>query len=418
MDRAVVRPGSAWLICAVLVGSNPAAGTVTAQETGVVRGTVRLDANGDPVAGAVVLVIGPGSVGLTNDDGEFEIEDVPAGTHELLAQREHLTAARQSVVVEPAAVAVAHFVLELSPVHEEITVTATTVAETTVFEAFNTITTLDAFDLATNPQDTIGNLLEHEPGIAKRSFGPGTSRPIIRGFDGDRVLVMQDGVRTGDLSAQSGDHGVSIDPASLERLEVVRGPATLLYGSNAIGGVVNAITPHARVLTTPTTGLIGQATTDVGSANSQAGSNASFQFGQARWQLWGGGGGRRTGDYGTPDGPVLNSETRLTNGRTGFGFAGERLAFSAGYQIEDGRYGVPFAGAFEDEAGTPDGSETALVDVDHRRQSLRVDVETRGLNTPWLESLRVSTSFLDWHHEEVETEGGLDMGLSQDLLIF
>ena len=404
MDPVVVRSGSAWLGCAMLAGSIAAVGNVTAQETGAVRGTVRLDANNDTVAGAIVLAIGPGRVALTDDNGRFEIEGLPAGTHELLAQREHLTAARQSVVVEPGEIAVAHFVLKLSPVHEELTVTATTGAETTVFEAFNTITILDAFDLATNPQGTIGGLLEHQPGIAKRSFGPGTSRPIIRGFDGDRVLIMQDGIRTGDLSAQSGDHGVSIDPASLDRLEVVRGPATLLYGSNALGGVVNAITPHESVRATPTDGLIGQATTDGGSTNSQTGGNASLQFGQAQWQLWAGGGRRQTDDYDTPEGPVLNSGTRLTNGRTGFGFAGERLFFRAGYQIEDGRYGVPFAGTFGDKAGAP-----GLVDVDHLRQSLRVDVGARSLNTPLLESFRVATSVLDWHHEEVETEDGLDV---------
>ena len=78
--------------------------------------------------------------------------------------------------------------------------------------------------------------LENQPGVAKRSFGPGSSRPIIRGFDGDRVLMMKtdrDGATSRD---QSGDHGVTIDPNGLERIEVVRGPVTLLYGSNAVGG--------------------------------------------------------------------------------------------------------------------------------------------------------------------------------------
>ena len=65
---------------------------------------------------------------------------------------------------------------------------------------------------------------------------------MIRGLDGDRVLILQDGQRMGDLSSQSGDHGVAINPAAAQRIEVVRGPATLLYGANAIGGLVNVIT--------------------------------------------------------------------------------------------------------------------------------------------------------------------------------
>ena len=303
-----------------LVGALLAAGSlsigVAAQESGALEGTVTLD-GGTPVHGAVVLIIGLGEVTLTDEQGRFEFRDLPPGTYEVLAQREHLTAGRQTVVVAAGQVATASFLLELSPVHEEITVTATAVAESTVFEAFNAITTLDSFDLATNIQGTIGEVLENQPGIAKRSFGPGTSRPIIRGFDGDRVLVMQDGIRTGDLSAQSADHGVSIDPASLERLEIVRGPATLLYGSNAVGGVVNAITPHETFLTSRADGLYGQVTTDVGSADTQTGGNGSVQFGREKWQLWGGGGGRRTEDYDTPEGPVPNSAGRLSNGRVG-----------------------------------------------------------------------------------------------------
>ncbi|MEJ7698606.1 MAG: Plug domain-containing protein [Pyrinomonadaceae bacterium] len=74
---------------------------------------------------------------------------------------------------------------------------------------------------------SIGEVLEREPGVAKRSFGPGTARPVIRGFDGDRVLVLQNGVRVGSIGSGSGDHGEPIDPLSVERLEVVKGPATL-----------------------------------------------------------------------------------------------------------------------------------------------------------------------------------------------
>ena len=369
------------------------------------RGTVTLDVIDDPVHGAIVLVIGPGRVTTTDERGHFEIDDLPPGAYELLAQREHLTAARQMVTIEPRATARVNFVLQLSPVHEEVTVTASAVAEST-FDAFNVVTTLDSFDLATNIQGTIGEVLENQPGIAKRSFGPGTSRPIIRGFDGDRVLMMQDGIRTGDLSAQSADHGVSIDPASLERLEIVRGPATLLYGSNAVGGVVNAITPHESFLTSQSDGFRGQVTTDGSSADSQASANGSFQLGRQRWQLWGGGGSRRTDDYDTPEGPVVNSARRLDNGRAGVGYLGPTGFFSAGYQIEDGRYGIPFAGAFESEEG--EGDVAPLIDLDHRRQSVRVDVGARGLGLRWLDTVRVAVSYLDWHHDPIETEDGLD----------
>ena len=159
---------------------------------------------------------------LTAENGAFEVENVPPGTYEILAQREHLTARRQTVTIQSEQTTVVDFALELSPVHEEVTVTATPGGGTTTFEAFNAITTLDSFELSTNVAGTLGDALENQPGVAKRSFGPGSSRPIIRGFDGDRVLMMEDGIGTDDLASQSGDHGVTIGP---ERARTRRGRA-------------------------------------------------------------------------------------------------------------------------------------------------------------------------------------------------
>jgi len=377
---------------------------LAAQESGSVQGTVNFTLNSEPVHGAIVLIIGTGLVAESDELGHFQFDGLVPGTYELLAQREHLTAARQSVTVPAGGVETIAFMLELSPVHEELTVT-TTAVDSSAFEAFNAINTLDSFDIATNIQGTIGEILQHQPGIAKRSFGPGTSRPIIRGFDGDRILIMQDGIRTGDLSAQSADHGVSIDPASLERLEIVRGPATLLYGSNAIGGVVNAITPHESFLSSQTNGLRGQVTTDVSSADAQAGGNGSVQYGRGQWQVWGGLGHRRTDDYDTPEGPILNSALQLSTGRVGLGYAGAVGFFSAGYQLEDGRYGIPFAGRFENAADAG-SDEEPLIDADHQRYGLRIDVGAKNLDTPLLNAAKISVNYLDWHHEEIETADG------------
>ncbi len=388
-----------------------------ARRGGTVTGTVVLDLDGSPVHGAVILIVGPGRFVTTDAQGRFTLTDVPEGQWEILAQREHLTAERQTVVVRAGETTTVSFRLRLSPIHEEITVTAAPGAGRTTFEAFNAITTLDTFALAVNRQGTLGEVLEQEPGVARRSFGPGSSRPIIRGFDGDRVLIMEDGTGTGDLSSQSGDHGVPIDPSSLDRVEVVRGPATLLYGSNAIGGVVNAITPHETFRAAPRSGLQGQFTTDAGSADAQVGGNAGFQYGapSARWLLWGAGGGRRTGDYRTPAGPVAHSRTRASFGRAGAGYAGSRLFVSVESRFEDGVNGVPFAGIFHEEeadesAGEVNGGHAAeepvpLVDIDWRRRAVRVDVGLRDLGARAVDSVRVIASVTDWAHDELETVG-------------
>lgn len=103
------------------------------------------------------------------------------------------------------------------------------------------VTVLAGDDLLKKLQPTIGETLSQELGIRSTYFGPNASRPVIRGLDGDQIQILQNGVGNLDASAASVDHNVAIDPLSVERIEVIRGPAALLYGSKAVGGVVNVI---------------------------------------------------------------------------------------------------------------------------------------------------------------------------------
>lgn len=405
--RLARAPGLALLSAIVFVSS---AGAQPA--TGTIQGTVTFQINGEPVHGATVLVLGPGNAAVTGDDGRFVIEAVAPGTHEVIALREHLTGNREQVTVVAGESAEVALELLISPIHEEVTVTASPTGASTTFDAFNSVVTLDSFELSKSAASSVAEALEDEPGISTRSFGAGSTRPIIRGFDGDRVLITEDGVRTGDLSSQSGDHGVTIDPQNLERLEVVRGPATLLYGSNAVGGVVNAITVQDSFVTSPLDGTRGQLTTDFGSANAQAGLNGSLQFGTGSWVLWGGGGGRRTDDYDTPVGTVDNSRTRLSNGSGGFGYYGDRGFASMSYRIEESNYGVPFAGLFhgehEEEHQEEIGADEdhADIELDARRQAGRVKFGLRNLGSPIVQNVRATVNFSDWQHQEIEDEGG------------
>jgi hypothetical protein len=88
---------------------------------------------------------------------------------------------------------------------------------------------------------TVAATLLSQPGMAMTTMGPATGRPVIRGLGGDRILILEDGQRPGDLSSMSGDHAVAIEPLTATQLEVVRGPMSLLYGSSAMGGVVNVV---------------------------------------------------------------------------------------------------------------------------------------------------------------------------------
>ena len=96
-------------------------------------------------------------------------------------------------------------------------------------------------ELTRNLRPTIGETLARQPGVSATSFGPSASRPILRGFQGERIRVLTDGIGSIDVSNTSVDHAVIIDPLLAERIEVLRGPTALLYGSSAVGGVVNVI---------------------------------------------------------------------------------------------------------------------------------------------------------------------------------
>jgi iron complex outermembrane receptor protein len=235
----------------------------------------------------------------TDEKGVFEFQQVPPGRYTILAHLEGFPDDVRSVTVPAGAGATLDFTLRLSGPREQITVTATG-SEQSTFEAFQAVTTLDTNKIAEESHPSLGEVVDKEPGVGKRSFGPGSARPVIRGFDGDRVLVLQDGLRTGSLGSQSGDHGEPIDVLSLERLEIVKGPATLLYGSNAIGGVVNAVTGHDFAHE----GVRGYFTAIGGTTNDQAGASGGLEYGIGKWMLWGNASGQRTGDYNTPIGEI------------------------------------------------------------------------------------------------------------------
>ena len=381
------------------------AASVQGQELGAVSGVVTFEETGEPVHGAVVLLIGLGRFETTDGKGRFAIEDVPGGSYFLLVEREHLTADRTSVTVVAEQTVELAVTLSLSPIHEQLTVTTSARGHSTALEQFNAVTSLDSFELAKDMTGNIGEALQNEAGVSKRSFGPAASRPVIRGFDGDRVLIMQDGMRTGDLSSQSGDHSVTIDPANLERIEIIKGPATLLYGTNAVGGVVNTITPQDSFRRSQPQGMRGQAVLDAGTANEQLGGNANLRYGSGRWMFWGGGGARRTADYGTPEGKVENSASQLANASIGMGYYGSRAYASAGYAIEDGRFGVPGSAELQGRMG---GEGEFFVDNDQRRQNLRLDLGLKGFSNPVVESARVILQFIDYQHDEVEIEGGVE----------
>src|SRR5882762_2786938 len=302
--------------------------------TGVIRGIVTLQPSGTTARNVVLTIAELKKSVLTDENGAYEFKDIPAGKYQIIAHLDRVPDVVKTINVT-SRTQTFDFQLALAPVSEQVTVTATGSAEA-VDSAYQAVTSVGAIELAQKNPVSIGEALDGQLGIAKRSFGPGSGRPVIRGFDGDRVLVLQDGLRVGGIASQSADEVEPIDVLSLDRVEIVKGPATLLYGSNAIGGVVNGISTNDVYQP----GLSGYLTGFGSTNNWQAGASAGFKYGVKNFLIFSSGGAQKTNDYRTPAGTVLNSYVRGGNWNGGAGWFPRSgwLAFS--YSYDRRRHGI------------------------------------------------------------------------------
>jgi iron complex outermembrane receptor protein len=138
-----------------------------------------------------------------------------------------------------------------------IVVTADPLGDRTADELATPVTVIEGEELERRRGGTLGETLDGLPGIANSDFGPGVGRPVIRGQQGSRVKVLADGLTVADVSGEGADHAIGLDPAHADQIEILRGPATLIYGSGAVGGVVNVRTRRFAPDFGPSTRLAG-----------------------------------------------------------------------------------------------------------------------------------------------------------------
>ncbi|HYB96176.1 MAG TPA: TonB-dependent receptor [Vicinamibacterales bacterium] len=372
------------LALALVVPTQAAFADAVAQQAGTtLSGVITQAENKRPLSGALVVIDELRLETRTGEDGSYRFENVPPGAYHVGVRAEGYSTRRTEVTVAGAAqtldIAVEfdlHFaeVLSVSPTARP------------QFESYQPTTVLDGQELTKALEATIGATLAEAPGVASRSFGAGSARPVIRGLDGDRVVVLEDGQRMGDLSSQSGDHGVPVNPAAAKKIEVVRGPATLLYGANAIGGLVNVITD--QIPTERTTRPTGNFTFDFGSNGGQAGGAGDIHVGNGRFALHVGGAGRRSGNYRTPEEEVSNSDSRMAMGQIGGAWTGDRSYVGASYGYDDTAYGIPIV-------------EEGSISLTPKRHSFSARAGGSELGG-WLQSYRATLGVRKYEHSELE----------------
>jgi iron complex outermembrane receptor protein len=337
-------------------------------------------------------------------DGSFVFE-LPPGRWTL--QVEHLGFDRhtQSLQLRPGQTLSVRVELHVHAIQlNEIVVTGT-ITRRAGRDVLSPISVVSGAELDRSLDGTVAATLGREPGIAVTSIGPATARPVIRGLGGDRILMLEDGQRPGDMSSTSGDHAVAIEPITAQQIEVVRGPMSLLYGSSALGGVVNVVRgeipgslpehAHGNLTvqgSTVSRGVTGAAWGSADLAGFAVRAEAS---------------GRTSDDLDTPRGRVQNTDARTFN----LALGGSRLApwghAGASYRFYDNRYGIP--------GGFVGGHETG-VDIEMRRHTARGEAELHRGEERFLATVRATGSFSDYQHRELERSGDIGTEFFQELV--
>jgi len=376
--RSFVR-ACAFVLCATVLTSG-----LNGQTGVTLSGRLVNSLSGDPIPGATVQIDELRRQTTSAADGTFMFDGVPPGAYHVSVHSQGYSTRRTEVTVS--ATPVSGLDVRVDPELHFEEVTTVTGDARSQFDVYQPTAVLAGQELTKQLEMSLGATLENQPGVASRSFGPAPARPVVRGLDGDRVQILQDGQRMGDLSSQSGDHGVTVNPAAAQRIEVVRGPATLLYGANAIGGLVNVITED--IPTRPIDGASGNFTADAGTAAKEAAGAADIRAGNGHVALHAGGGGRRSSDVDTPAGDVDNSQSRNGFGNVGLSWTGDRGYFGGSYGYDDTKYGIPVV-------------EGGILQLTPRRHSFSLRGGAQGLEGV-IDGFRATLSARRYRHDELE----------------
>jgi iron complex outermembrane receptor protein len=288
------------------------------------------------------------------------------------------------------------------------------------------VNVIDGEDLLENVANTLGDTLNGQIGVNSSSFGPGVGLPVIRGQSGNRVRVLQDGLGTLDVSSISQDHNNSVEPILAERIEIIRGPATLLYGNGAIGGVVNVI--DNRIPQQIPENTEGKLELRYNSAAKGKTGVFKLDSGVSDHFAWHIDGVFREQDnieipgmaidetaleilhddeeeeeeIDNTDGYIANSDGESTSFTAGASYIGERGFFGLSVNQLENEYGIPPGGhAHNEEDGEEEEEELIRLDMEQTRYDLKGALSMDG----FIEQLRARISYNDYEHQELEVIG-------------
>ncbi|MFC3121383.1 TonB-dependent receptor [Agaribacter flavus] len=385
------------------------------------------DTNGKPIENAIISVKGNAQQAKSDKDGKYRLDDILQGhIHLHVYSIDHVHGDKEFDDVGDALTA--NFTLKPSSI-ENIVVTANAI-ESSVLESVTPVSVLAGDELRKRQSPTIGDTLSKTPGIHSTYFGSVAANPVVRGNDGPRVKITQNGLDVSDASRVGADHNIGAEAANASQIEVLRGPATLQYGSGAIGGMVNIV--DNRIPSTLTDGVSGAAELrhDTASDEKFAGANISASTDKLAFYLDAmsretsdveiPGFAEREPDEGEEPGILESSSIDTENLTAGISYIGDQGFIGFSVQQLDNFYGVPGHGHGHEEEGHDDehteneeghdedsheeeglDEESVFLDVDNRRYQLAGELLTpfKGIN-----NIKLNAGYTDYEHVELEGE--------------
>ena len=294
---------------------------------------------------------------ITDASGHYILTNLPVGEHILVVQGLGFKTTKVSFTASPQKTLELDIeVFSTQVTLDEITITSSPTASGFRYQPDHRYT---GEDLQRRSEASFGEMLNGEPGVSMRSMGSAPARPVIRGLDGDRILVLQNGERMGDISETSADHSISLDPLAASRVEVVRGPASLLYGSSALGGVINLMTTD--IPDDADHGTSGVFSLQGASVNNMGAGFGRFTHASDQWALSSRLSYRQAGNTITPAGKIPGTDMRSYDGSLGIGFRRGQNHGGLSLSLTGQQYGIPGA----------DFNTSEKVEIDMQRQTLQ-----------------------------------------------
>ena len=372
-----------------------------------IAGTVRSGSH--PIVGATVRLLELDRSVRTGSKGEFSFPNLARGTYHLFVRAAGYAAATNGIDVANGTAMTSFELTASATALREIVVSASPVARTDD-DQYQSVSSKSLIDFQNSPGASFAEKIADLPGVTVRGNGSAPSRPILRGLSDNEVLVLENGLRVGDIATYDPAHATPIEAIGVSQIDVVRGPSTILYGPNTIGGLVNVITDIVPALSDHP--VSGTASLEGNSVSDQYAGFFNTVFSGGHQALRVSAGGRHSGDIRIPSGTYTDPGSggvfnlarmpqtfdRSAEAGAGYSYQADFGMIGIGAKHYEMNYGVP--------GDPPNPDWLTIPPTTSRIAQTRNLIELRTLlnvHGSLVKQVKLNASFNDYNHSEFPT---------------